>query len=97
MELHKAVIVANGNDIVIYNGVSGNPSDDSFSFIEELRQPISNCYFLTYTRHFEIMDKDCRKIVIKAYENLLDGFGKPVHGNEGVRNYLLKLGIKEHE
>jgi hypothetical protein len=97
MELHKAVIVANGNDIVIYNGVSGSPSNDDFSFIEEIRQPIDSCCFSCWTNSVEIMDISCKRLVIKSYDNILDGHGVCVSGNEGVRNYLLKLGIKEHE
>lgn len=97
MGLHQSIIVNSGNDIVIYNGVTGSPKDDSFSFIEETKHPVSDVLFSIWTRDVELMGRDLKRITLKAFENVLDGYGEPVHSNEGVRNYLLKLGIKEYE
>ena len=93
----KHMIVRSGNDIVIYETVSGELTNEGFRCWEKIVKPVEGLIFDVYYDTFEVMDADCTRVFLKPLFSLVDGFMKPVHDKEGVRDYLLKLGIKENE
>ena len=90
----------------------GSLAFDYFEFSEDktitngVREAVSKGYmkwretsrlsFVIYDSSFAIFEYNtlCFK---RHLDSLMGGFCDKIHGNEGVRNYLLKLGIKEHE
>jgi hypothetical protein len=94
------VIIGASGKVEVFERVTGFLEDGTivnFSYWDSWKNHLSLTFFSVNKTHFTLSCRRDGELIKEKIENLIDGFCHKVHGNEGVRNYLLKLGIKEHE
>ena len=100
MDDDKTMVVISGGKIEVFERVTGFLEDGTivnFNFWDSWKNHLKLTFFSVSETHFTLFCRKDGELIKSKLENLIDGFCHKVHGNEGVRNYLLKLGIKEYE
>ena len=99
-EENITMIVITGDKVEVFERVSGFLEDGTivnFNYWDSWKNHLSTTYFTVNKTHFTLFCLTEGELIKNKLENLVGGFCDKIHGNEGVRNYLLKLGIKEYE